>query len=137
MRVLFIGFAAFGFAAIANAQAPAHKSDGCSDAVTQAAITECFTRRAQSADSAVKQAYRHVLTGSNAKRRVLLRASQRSWISYRDAYCRFDAAQFEDGSLYASELGACLAELSNTRAEELLSDASAERETGGAAPRDP
>jgi len=137
VRAILIGVAAFGFTAVANAQSPSAKSEGCSAAVTQAAITECFTRRAQSADSAVKAAYQRVLSESSAKRRALLRSSQRAWIIYRDAYCRFDAAQYEGGSLYASEFGACLVELSATRTEELLSDASAERETGGAAPRGP
>ena len=126
--------ATLGFAAVASAQSTATKSRGCAEASTQAALTECYTRRARAADSAVKQAYSRVLAGNNAKRGALLRSSQRAWLAYRDAYCRYDASQYEGGSLYATEFGACLVELSDARTEELLSDWSAEHETGGSAP---
>ena len=136
MRLLLISCAAFGYAAVAGAQTSATKSRDCAGASTQAALTECYTLRARAADSAVKQAYARVLAGSNAKRRVLLRSSQRAWLAYRDAYCRYDALQYQGGSLYSTELGACLVELSDARTEELLSDWSSEHETGGSAPSD-
>ena len=138
MRSLTIALATLGVAAIAEAgaQSPVGNATECGNATTQARLTECFTQRARASDSALTRAYRSVLSVSKGKRRELLRTSQRVWLAYREAYCRFDAAQYEGGSQYASEFGACLTELSKVRTEELLSDASAERETGGAAPRD-
>ena len=134
MRFSVIALTALSGAAVAGAQSTSTKSHGCAEAPTQAALTECYTRRARAADSTVKEAYSRVLTGSSAERRVLLRKSQRAWLAYRDAYCHYDALQYDRGSLYASELGACLVELADARTEELLSDWSAEHETGGSAP---
>ena len=119
-----------------GAQAPKPRANAqlCANTTTQTELTACFTREARAADSAVRRAYKQVFAQTTAARRAPLRASQRAWVTYRDEYCRFDAAQYEGGSAYASELGACLAEISAARTEELLSDASAERETGGSAP---
>jgi uncharacterized protein YecT (DUF1311 family) len=137
MRVLALTLAFLLSVASARAQATKSPKDSspCADAGTQAELTECYSRRARSADSTVRRAFENVLAKTVGKRRKFLRASQQAWLTYRENYCRFDAAQYDGGSRYSSEFGACLVELSNVRTEELLSDASAERETGGAAPR--
>lgn len=63
-------------------------------------------------------------SGNRAKKGRLaadLLASQRAWLSFRDAQCTIEAAEFAGGSLAATAQLTCLAALTRARGRQLAS----------------
>lgn len=55
----------------------------------------------------------------NADARKLLQGSQRAWIAFRDAECKFSSSGVEGGSIYPMVYAGCLQGLTDARVEQL------------------
>lgn|SRR5690606_6481665 len=93
-----------------------HPSD-CTDAGDQRALNECTNNSYKKSDSELNQLYKEIKTRlkqdpDSAKK---LAASQRSWITFRDAECDFATANSQDGSAYGIWVSLCRDRLTKAR----------------------
>jgi uncharacterized protein YecT (DUF1311 family) len=101
-------------------KAAAQASSGaCPDARSTVEMRECFDRAFRAADAELNRVYAALQRKSDSRGRTLLRSSQRAWIAYRDAECRFRASESEGGTLYPVELLSCRTDLTKDRTREL------------------
>ena len=81
----------------------------CADQ-TQLGLNRCADAAFQKADRALNDAYREVLRrlSDDWRKKDLLAASERDWIGFRDAECKFAVSGVEGGSIYPMEYLLCL-----------------------------
>jgi uncharacterized protein YecT (DUF1311 family) len=99
--------------------APAFATD-CADQ-TQLGLDKCADAAFRRADRALNDAYQTVLRrlGDDAHKKSLITASQRAWIAFRDAECKFAVSSTENGTIYPMEDLLCLEEKTQKRAKEI------------------
>jgi uncharacterized protein YecT (DUF1311 family) len=109
MRILSVAIC-FSIAA-----GPAAAMD-CADQ-TQLGLHKCADADFQRADKALNDAYREVLRrlGDDKYKKNLIAASQRAWVAFRDAECKFAVSSTENGSIYPMENLICLADETRKR----------------------
>lgn len=91
----------------------------CAAAKTQADLATCTAANAASADAGLNAVYKALagrLAPADLKR---LRDAQRAWIPFRDKECAFRTQPYADGSVYASLVETCKAELTKVRLAQL------------------
>lgn len=110
---------------IGGAAIPAHGQDiDCSDPgnLPQQHMNFCAARTYERTDRAMNVAWKK-LRATGAGRRgegdPLLRA-QKAWITFRDAQCEAETAQFEGGSIRPLLVSGCLERLTTLRTQDLL-----------------
>lgn len=101
------------------ATAPAAAMD-CADQ-TQLGLDKCADAAFQRADHALNAAYRDVLRrlGDDKPKKDLIAASQRAWVAFRDAECKFAVSSTEGGSIYPMEYSLCLEGETQKRTKDL------------------
>jgi uncharacterized protein YecT (DUF1311 family) len=109
-------------AAGAAQPAAAAMFDKDSDACTQrgdstVSISECLAAKAKAWDQRLNAAYAALGNRIAPAQRAPLTAAQRAWVLYRDANCRFYAAQ--DGTIRQIQAAECLRSMTEDRALEL------------------
>jgi uncharacterized protein YecT (DUF1311 family) len=77
-------------------------ADGCDSATTQGDMNACAGRQYQAADKDLNAVYQQITQRlkDSADTRQLLVATQRAWVSFRDAECAFAASGVSGGSVY-------------------------------------
>ncbi|MDR3526498.1 MAG: lysozyme inhibitor LprI family protein [Rhizomicrobium sp.] len=113
--------------------APAMAQD-CKNAMSQSEMNICADQDYQKADKALNTAYSKLLTAlDDAGFKAKLRATQRSWISYRDNECIFETADNEGGSIHPMVYAGCLTRITKerTKAIEALTACQKNAETCG------
>ncbi|CDX41141.1 conserved exported hypothetical protein [Mesorhizobium sp. SOD10] len=91
----------------------------CAAAKTQADLATCTAANAASADAGLNAVYKALagrLAPPDLKR---LRDAQRAWIPFRDKECAFRTQPYADGSVYATLVETCKAELTKARLAQL------------------
>ncbi|MDG4878128.1 DUF1311 domain-containing protein [Mesorhizobium sp. WSM4935] len=91
----------------------------CAAAKTQADLASCTAANAASADAGLNAVYKALaghLAPADLKR---LRDAQRAWIPFRDKECAFRTQPYADGSVYATLVETCKAELTKVRLAQL------------------
>ena len=105
----------------------------CSNAQTQADMTQCASRSYSTSDAVMTRQWK--LTYAYMKKRdaqdtsrgggfgyaAALLASQRAWLKYRDTQCVLSAGEFAGGSMQPMAGAQCKARLTNARTSELKS----------------
>jgi uncharacterized protein YecT (DUF1311 family) len=88
---------------------------------TQAGLDKCASAAFQRADHALNDAYRQIIQrlGGDKRAKDLLTASQRAWIAFRDAECKFAVSSTETGSIYPMAYSLCLEGETETRTKDL------------------
>ena len=76
---------------------PARAQD-CDRTATQLDINLCLADAYAASDARLNEVYGAVVSGYPPPLAEALRAGQRAWIAYRDAWCGFEAALWEGGS---------------------------------------
>jgi uncharacterized protein YecT (DUF1311 family) len=101
------------------AAGPAAAMD-CADQ-TQAGLDKCADAAFRRADQALNAAYRDVLRrlGDDKHKKNLIAASQRAWVVFRDAECKFAVSSSESGSIYPMEHSLCLEGETQKRTKDL------------------
>ena len=91
----------------------------CGAAKTQADLATCTAKDAASADAALNAVYK-ALAGRLAPADLeRLRDAQRAWIPFRDKECAFRTQPYAGGSVYATLVETCKADLTNARLAQL------------------
>ena len=85
-------------------------------AATQRAIHECASNEARRVDAALNKVYKELLARADDRRHAeKIRASQRAWLAYRDAYVEAmypaEDKQTEYGSMYSTDVALLIARL--------------------------
>ncbi|KAF6652427.1 DUF1311 domain-containing protein [Enterobacteriaceae bacterium EKM102V] len=93
----------------------------CGEAQTQSEMNQCFSADYKEADKALNSAYQKVLKLTSGEQRNLLQSSQKKWISYRDADCKFQTYKSSDGSVSPMNTAICLQTKTELRTKELES----------------
>ncbi|WP_179641026.1 lysozyme inhibitor LprI family protein [Sphingomonas guangdongensis] len=88
-------------------------------AQTQMALNTDAARKAKAADRDLNQTYTALMTKASPAAKQLLRASQRHWIAFRDAECRFVASGVSGGSVQPMVVAGCMERLTNDRLRQL------------------
>ena len=73
----------------------------------------------KAADTQLNVLYKMMLSKYDEQNKALLIASERAWITYRDAECKFETAPFSQGSIYPMYYAQCLTDKTNQRIAEL------------------
>lgn len=71
-------------------------------------IMDCNGLEIDRQDARLNQAYKMVMTRSNPQQKIVLRTSERQWITQRDARCKRAAASEEGGSLAGIIYSGCI-----------------------------
>lgn len=88
----------------------------CADPATQTQATACAVAAWQASDAQLTRLYHQLPRTPN------LVASERAWITYRDAECRYEHLATPEGGMYPMETAACMAAMIKDRIR-LLRDA--------------
>ncbi len=96
-------------------------ASNCGDAQTQSAMNQCFSADYKEADKALNSTYQKTLKLTSGEQRNLLQSSQKKWISYRDADCKFQTYKSSDGSVNPMNTAICLQTKTEQRTKELES----------------
>ena len=94
-------------------------TDACTKAATQFQLNQCASAAMKLADSTLSRTYTRVLALSDSVRRPLLRESQRAWLNFRGTHCRYEAAEYEGGTMFPMVYANCLESLTNQREVQL------------------
>ncbi len=88
----------------------AHAAPDCSDPQTQMDMNQCAAADLEAADGELQTAYDRLVSRLSKEDKAALRTAERAWIGFRDAWCDFQAAGVEGGSMYPQVVASCLAE---------------------------
>ena len=88
-------------------------------AQTQANLNETAAQQLRTADRALNTQYTATMNSLSAPTRLLLRDVQRTWITFRDQQCRYEASGVRGGSVFPMIQSQCLARLTTERTREL------------------
>lgn len=91
----------------------------CTDPMDQSTMNICADKDYRAADAVLNKVYKRAMAAQDDTGRDLLRASERVWIAYRDAECKFEAAPNEGGSIYPMVYAGCLTRLTKARIADL------------------
>jgi uncharacterized protein YecT (DUF1311 family) len=96
----------------------AHAVD-CDNAADQVTMNQCAAQQNKAADKELNALYQQITARlkSSPDRKRLLVSTQRSWIAFRDAECKFSASAEEGGSIYPLIYGNCITDLTKARVE--------------------
>lgn len=88
---------------------------------TQTGMDICAGADYAASDAKLNKAYGEIIKrlSDNADAKKLLQESQRAWIAFRDAECKFSATGVDSGSVYPMILVMCLKDVTDTRVEQL------------------
>lgn len=99
----------------------AYASDKCDAARTAEEVSKCADGDLKVLDDALNKAYREIerrLADDNDAKNALV-AAERAWVHFRDSECKFAAAGVDGGSVYASVVMQCTADLTAKRIADL------------------
>ena len=95
----------------------------CENAQTTAAMRECENSRFERADQKMNAAYQDVMSRLDEPGRAKLRRAQQAWIKFRDAEAAFRADAARGGTLAPLIRMSVLADLTESRWEQLSKQA--------------
>jgi uncharacterized protein YecT (DUF1311 family) len=91
----------------------------CNENGTTAEMKACAERDYKIADRKLNQVYRQLIAEVSGEEKQRLIAAERAWIGFRDASCKFEAAQALGGTLEGLLFTGCLAEMTGDRTSDL------------------
>lgn len=93
------------------------QAEDCGNKQTQAEMNICSFDEFQAADAELNAAYQEVLKrlAGGADRTKLIIASQRNWIAFREAECKFKSHGVETGSVHPLIINHCMTNLTQDR----------------------
>lgn len=93
----------------------------CADLTTQSDMNICAGKAYQISDAKLNKLYKQIQTRvkDDAGKTKLLVATQKAWISFRDAECKFSSSGVVGGSVYPFISSSCLDGMTQTRIKDL------------------
>lgn len=89
---------------------------------TQLALDDCAAKRAAAAEAELSTLYRKLVREDSSSSLSMLRESQRTWTRFRDAHCRWVAAQWEGGTIQPMYTSRCMERVARDRIAQLRAD---------------
>ena len=93
------------------------KADDCTNATTQKSMNECARKAYEKSDAELNKLYRQItrrLKGEPDTKERLVK-TQRAWVNFRDAECKFATSNALGGSIYPLMYFICLEHLTRKR----------------------
>ena len=114
----FIAVLFFGCVAVGAAEA---QDCDPKQSLNQSEMNACAYQAQKTSDDALNALYDRIMKRLkyDADTKELLKTSQRLWVEFRDADCRFQTAANVGGSAYSMIYSLCLRSLTDTRVSEL------------------
>jgi uncharacterized protein YecT (DUF1311 family) len=99
----------------------AHAAVDCSNASDQATMNQCAGQDYKAADQSLNAVYQQIASRlkTNPVGKKLLVSTQRAWIGFRDAECKFSASGVIGGSVYPLVYSNCMTSVTKARVETL------------------
>jgi uncharacterized protein YecT (DUF1311 family) len=88
-------------------------------AQTQAEMNETANVNYKKADAELNKVYKQLMAILDKNEKQLLIQAEKDWMKFRDSHCKFDASQYEGGSIRPLLYLTCLEELTTKRISEL------------------
>lgn len=98
---------------------PAVAKNSCDNAVSQNEMNQCAEDDFKRADMELNGIYKKQMDSLDDESKALLRASQRLWVQFRDAECKYVNAANEGGSIYPLVQFGCMTKLTKLRIPQL------------------
>jgi uncharacterized protein YecT (DUF1311 family) len=90
-------------------------------AQTQSEMNVAANVKYKKADAELNKVYKQLMAILDQNEKILLIQAEKDWIKYRDSHCKFDASQYEGGSIQPLIYFTCLEELTKKRIAEIKS----------------
>lgn len=71
------------------------------------------------ADNQLNIVYKQLIAILDKNEKPLLIQAEKNWVKFRDSHCKFDASQYERGSIQPLIYSTCLEELTKKRIAEI------------------
>lgn len=91
----------------------------CIFAQTQAEMSQTAINDYKKVDSELNKVYKEAFKNITTNEKKLLIIAQKNWILFRDSKCKFEAEQFDGGSIQPLIKYTCLKETTEARIEDL------------------
>lgn len=88
-------------------------------AQTQSEMNVAANAKYKKADAELNRVYKQLMAILDKNEKLLLIQAEKDWIKYRDSHCKFDASQYEGGSIQPLIYSTCLEELTRKRIAEI------------------
>jgi uncharacterized protein YecT (DUF1311 family) len=88
-------------------------------AQTQMEMNETANTNYKKADAELNKIYKQLMTILDQSGKTLLIQSEKDWVKFRDSHCKFEASQYEGGSIKPLIYSTCLEELTRKRIAEI------------------
>ena len=91
----------------------------CEERGSQAEASGCAHQEYVAADAELNKVYNRLAAKLDAEDRALLKASELSWIKYRDSNCEFESSRYKGGTMRPMIESFCLTRVTKARTAEL------------------
>jgi len=88
-------------------------------AQTQSEMNATANAKYKKADAELNKVYKQLMAILDPNEKPLLIQAEKDWIKYRYSHCKFDASQYEGGSIQPLIYSTCLEELTRKRITEI------------------
>lgn len=88
-------------------------------AQTQLEMNETAYANYKKADAQLNKVYKQLMTILTKKEKPLLIQAEKDWLKFRDSHCKFEASQYEGGSIKPLIYYNCLEETTKKRIAEI------------------
>lgn len=88
-------------------------------AQTQAEMNATAYANYKKTDAELNKVYKQLMAILDKNEKPLLIQAEKDWVKFRDSHCKFDASQYERGSIQPLIYSTCLDELTEKRIAEI------------------
>jgi uncharacterized protein YecT (DUF1311 family) len=88
-------------------------------AQTQGEMNATANSSYKKADAELNKVYKQLMAVLDQNEKPLLIQAEKDWMKFRDSHCKFDASQYEGGSIQPLIYSTCLEELTKKRIAEI------------------
>ena len=82
-------------------------------------MNETANVKFKKADAELNKVYKQLMAILDKNEKQLLIQAEKDWMKFRDSHCKFDASQYEGGSIQPLIYSTCLEELTKKRIVEI------------------
>ena len=84
-------------------------------AQTQMEMNQTANASFKKADAELNKVYKQLIAMLDQSEKPLLIQAEKDWVKFRDSHCKFEASQYEGGSIQPLIYSTCLEELTKKR----------------------
>jgi uncharacterized protein YecT (DUF1311 family) len=88
-------------------------------AQTQMEMNQTADVKFKKADAELNKVYNQLMKMLDKNEKQLLITAEKDWLKFRNSHCRFEASQYEGGSMQPLVYSSCLEELTRKRIAEI------------------